>query len=148
MTSAALTLFFVCGGERMAVPASAVFKVVPIEGRTTLPLAPPSLAGIAHHQGRVFTLVDLSFSCFGTVATSSLVMLLEAPHRGYGLLVDSVAEAAPAQLEHVSAGPVPALTHVADHARDDKSMAFALDVDVLIQSLANAASSSPLRARH
>jgi chemotaxis signal transduction protein len=135
-----LALFFMCGQERLAVRASSVRKVVHVEGRSRLPRVPPVFAGIAHHQGRLCTLIDLSFACFArpTVRDDGLVLLLEGNHRAIGLLVDEVGEAEPVRVDALLPGPHPSL-RVLGHRNQP---ALWLDVDVFVTSVMSAASTA------
>jgi chemotaxis signal transduction protein len=47
------------GGNRYALPLSAVRRVSEMAGIARVPKAPPALLGVINHQGRVACLVDL-----------------------------------------------------------------------------------------
>ncbi len=65
MAAAALldVVFFELRGIRCALPLTAVRKVLPMRGITSVPLSPPVVRGVAPMQGQILPILDLGV-CF------------------------------------------------------------------------------------
>lgn len=84
---------FVVADIHYAVPIDCVREIISPVPMTGLPLAPPSVAGVADHRGNVVTLVDLRrhLGRPPTDATSkSKWILIKAENVSLGLIVDGV----------------------------------------------------------
>ena len=115
----ALCILCRVGGERVAVRTEDVQKVVSLAQLSRLPRLPAVVAGIAHHRGRMITIVHaatLLFDAPAQVKPGDLrALLLDRPARNLALLVDAVDGIEllrlPPDLKH---GPGPGL-RVAEH---------------------------------
>jgi chemotaxis signal transduction protein len=89
-------LVFDLAGERHALPAAGVLKVVEMGPLSRLPRLPPCVVGITHHRGRVVTVVDLAQlikpSAPPTNTATGRLILAEKGGLNVGLLTGPVAE--------------------------------------------------------
>ena len=67
------------GGERFAVPLTAIAEVLPAVKPTRVPGAPDNLAGLIVNRGLVYNLVDPAPSLGVRPGTSSHMLLLRGP---------------------------------------------------------------------
>jgi len=81
------------GGQRYALPLSAVRQVSEVSTLTRVPRAPPALLGVMNHAGRVACVVDLG-PLVGLRARPARpegkVVLLQRPRGDLGLYVSDV----------------------------------------------------------
>ena len=91
---AALLLIVTIGGERVALPASAVESVVELESLIPVPRAAPHVAGLSAMRSRVLTVIDCMRSlelgdtdCSDGIREAAVVEL-DGHH--YALIVDLV----------------------------------------------------------
>jgi chemotaxis signal transduction protein len=95
----ALCLLFRVAGERYALRALDVHKVVEPGWINRLPRLPPSVVGITQHRGRILTVVDLA-AFFGAPlrtlepTSATRVLVLDKGQRNLGLYVDAVEQIA------------------------------------------------------
>jgi purine-binding chemotaxis protein CheW len=98
-----VALGVVAGGEPVALEAAAVAEVVRLPPVTRVPMAPPALAGLAAHRGRVLPVILLA-ELLGRPGGAKLArrMIVLAQAEPIGIAVDAVsglrAEAAPLTL--------------------------------------------------
>src|SRR6476619_4569152 len=82
------------GGNRYAIPLSAVRRVSEMAGVARVPRAPPALLGVINHHGRVACLVDLG-ALVGMkprpARPEGRVVMLHRPRGEVGLYVSEVA---------------------------------------------------------
>lgn len=92
---------FLIGGRRYALPAEVVREVIPMVEPTPMPSWPERALGLLELRGELFPLVDLS-DVLGlpplAVSTSQYILVVVAPERLWGVVVDAV--------ESVSSAPV------------------------------------------
>jgi chemotaxis signal transduction protein len=99
----ALCLLFRVAGERYALRALDVYKVVEPGWINRLPRLPTSVVGISQHRGRIVTVVDLA-AYFGAgaraleVTSASRILVLDQGQRNLGLFVDAVEQIASVRL--------------------------------------------------
>ena len=134
-----LCVLFRSGGERLALRASDVYKVVGQAQLCRLPRLPPAFSGISHYRGRIVTVVDAAALLFGAPPDWSTVegqgietrlVVLDRLQRHLALGVDAVDEIEPIRLgPDLPEGPVPALK-VAQHRGQ---AVFFLDADRLLE---------------
>ncbi|GAC1345452.1 MAG: hypothetical protein NVSMB23_21610 [Myxococcales bacterium] len=81
------------GGQRYALPLSAVRRVTEVSPLSRVPRAPPALLGVMNHAGRVACVVDLG-PLVGLKARPARpegrVVLLQRPRGDLGLYVSEV----------------------------------------------------------
>src|SRR3954451_20143043 len=81
------------GGNRYAIPLSAVRRVTEMSYVSRVPRAPPAMLGVMNHQGRVACLVDLG-PLVGLKARPARpegkVIMLQRPKGDIGLYVSEV----------------------------------------------------------
>jgi len=91
-----LVLVFDLAGERHALPAAGVLKVVEMGPLSRLPRLPDCVVGITHHRGRVVTVVDLCQlvkpGAAPTPVETGRLILVEKGGLNVGLLTGPVAE--------------------------------------------------------
>lgn len=87
-------LVFTRGGDRFGVEAVQVTEALPPASLAPLPGAPPFLAGVIHHRGRVLGVFDLgpllSLPIAGGAAPAVRVIVVQAPGMTFGLQADEV----------------------------------------------------------
>src|SRR5437773_10960376 len=95
------------GGNRYALPLSAVLRVTEMSFLSRVPRAPPALLGVMSQQGRVAALIDLG-PLVGLKArparTEGRVVMLQLVKGDVGLYVSEVAgiEEVPAEARELS----------------------------------------------
>jgi len=87
------------GGERVALPASAIGSVMEVGTVTPVPRAPDHVVGLCALRSRVLTVVDARAALgLGHVAPADrLAVVVEQGGHGYALLLDAVEDAVPAE---------------------------------------------------
>lgn len=149
------------GGERLAVPARDVHKVVDRPQLTRMPRLPEAILGITHHRGRIVTVVDAvpllglerapppSAPGAGADATvppsaarpaalvgEARVLVLDRGTRQLGLWVDGVDEVEALRIgADLPAGPSKAL-RIAQHRGQ---AVLAVDADKLVELILSTA---------
>lgn len=99
---------FHLGRERYALAALRVREVFRLQAYSSLPGAPPPIAGVSSHRGELLTLIDLRSTLgLSSAALNDLgrVLVLERGRTRVGLLVDRVEGAA--ELPRSSLHPAP-----------------------------------------
>lgn len=105
----ALCLLFRVAGERYALRALDVHKVVEPGWINRLPRLPESVVGITQHRGRILTVVDLA-AFFGAPlrplepTSATRVLVLDKGQRNLGLYVDAVEQIATVRVPPATAG--------------------------------------------
>ena len=139
----ALCLLCRAGGERLALRAADVLKVVGGARLCRLPRLPPQVAGITHNRGRIVTVFDPGVLLFGSLlptahpgSVDARVVVLDRGQRHLALAVDGVDEIETLRLgPDLPAGPTPAV-RVAEHRG---KAVFAVDADRLVETMLAAA---------
>jgi chemotaxis signal transduction protein len=131
-----LTIFFRAAGERYAMYASDVLKVVGQARLCRLPRLPAPVLGITHHRGRIVTVVDVGGLFAGgdrrDATDASRVLVLDRGQRNLGLRVDAVEHIEPMSLSGERlAGRVPAISVVQHQGR----AVNAIDTDRLLDAI-------------
>jgi purine-binding chemotaxis protein CheW len=84
---------FELAGERYAIDAACVLRVLTLRELTPLPGAAQPLFGVTHWRGSVLTLLDLRPALGATapgITDLSRVVVLEGQDRDFGIVVDAV----------------------------------------------------------
>jgi purine-binding chemotaxis protein CheW len=86
-------LFFVLGGEHLAVDLRWLRGIVPIDDCTLVPAAPPQLLGLANHRGAALAILDAG-PALGLAPRPAggrtLVLILAAGDAQVGIAIDGV----------------------------------------------------------
>ncbi len=82
------------GGQLFGVPVLSVHDILSPHALTSVPLAPPEVAGALNLRGRIVTAIDLRVRLAMTPANRETSMGIVVEHRGepYSLLIDEVGE--------------------------------------------------------
>jgi purine-binding chemotaxis protein CheW len=83
------------GGQLFGLPIARVQDVFVLERLTTVPLAPPEIAGLLNLRGRIVTMIDMRCRLdFKPADGKRGRMAIGIEHRGeaYGLLIDGIGE--------------------------------------------------------
>ncbi len=130
-----LCLLFRSAGERYAVKAQDVLKVIGHSRLCRLPRLPKAILGITHHRGRIVTVFDASVLLLaGPVrpkTDSARVLVLDRGARNLGLLVDAVDEIQTLKLQGRPVEGIPSL-NVVQHGGQ---AIHAVDTDRLLEAL-------------
>ncbi|QAY75901.1 chemotaxis protein CheW [Sphingosinicella sp. BN140058] len=102
MATGAQALTFVVAGERLAIPAGEIAEVIRAPAVSRVPLAPPSLAGIANLRGAVIPIVSLAALLGSADARRGERVIVLGGGSPVGLFVDHVSALVP--LESARAG--------------------------------------------
>jgi chemotaxis signal transduction protein len=131
----ALCLLFRSAGERYAVQAKDVLKVIGHSRLCRLPRLPKAILGITHHRGRIVTVFDASVLLLrGPVRPKTdlaRVLVIDRGARNLGLLVDAVDEIQTLKLGGRQVEGIPSL-HVVQH---DGQAVHGVDTDRLLEAL-------------
>jgi purine-binding chemotaxis protein CheW len=122
------------GADRLAIPARDVHKVVEKPRITRMPRLPAAVVGIAHHRGRIVTVIDalalLQLQEVPARSADPRLLVLDRSNRQLGLLVDGVDEVDTLRMgADLAAGPSKAL-RVAQH---QGLAVLAVDPDLLVE---------------
>ena len=130
-------------GERYAIPASDVLKVIEQGTLGRLPRLPRAILGITHHRGKIVTVFDLGVLLFGAdgapVSTGTQVVLFDRGHRNGGVQVDGIDEIVPVRVSQMRPGKVSALG-VVQHRGAALNV---LRTDLLLTAMDTAADDKP-----
>lgn len=83
------------GGQLFGLPIAGVQDVFVPDRLTSVPLAPPEIAGVLNVRGRILTIIDMRRRLELEVLEESrrtLVVGIEHKGKSYGLLIDRVGE--------------------------------------------------------
>lgn len=138
MRSDGLVLTFTCADVLLGVPVARVEEVLRHHGMTTVPLAPPAVAGLMNLRGQIVLAVDLR-ARMGLPSRDPGTVPMHVVVRGEGalhsLLVDGIGEVVPihADSERVPDRLASGIRRVATavHKLPDR-LIVALDLDALI----------------
>lgn len=99
----------IVAGQPLGLPISRVHDVFVVSEMTTVPLAPPQIAGLLNLRGRVVTAVSLRRRLGleeSTDAERRMAVGLENHGEAYGLLVDEVGEVLKLDPDEMQPNPV------------------------------------------
>ncbi|MDB4916455.1 MAG: CheW protein [Gemmatimonadetes bacterium] len=125
-------LTFVVGGERLALPMSAVSAIIRAPVVTPLPHAVAPVYGVTVSRGRALTVLSLGASTLADGAERRLIVIGDGGRVTLGLLVDAVDETrtvARSALSPAAAGPRGALA-----LGITADAVLVLDTDVLLMT--------------
>ena len=83
------------GGQLFGLPIAGVQDVFVPDRLTSVPLAPPEIAGVLNVRGRILTIIDMRRRLeLEALEESSRTLVVGIEHKGesYGLLIDRVGE--------------------------------------------------------
>lgn len=132
---------FRVGGARLAVPAERTHRFVQVDARVPVPLAPPSVLGVANAGGKLITVLDVAF-VLGLTTTRADARLSCVVVRYDGELVGLAADA----LEGLAEVPSSEVRGAGEDARGTAAGSFSfeghhvtvLDVDRLVSTIETA----------
>jgi purine-binding chemotaxis protein CheW len=130
----------VVGGELIGLPILRVHDVFAPEGVTSVPLAPPEIAGIINLRGRIVTLVDLR-SRLGMPPREQdgpvMAIGVESGGESFGLVIDAIGEVLQLADDGREPNPLnldPRLARVSNGIhRLDGRLLMAIDVDRVLE---------------
>ena len=116
-----LVVVFRVGGERYAMAASEVLRVIEPEGIGWLPRLPGAVLGITHHRGRLVTVLDLLVTLTGegrrAPKVPPQVIVMETGHASVGIAADGIDEIVRVDVSGGQSGPLPGLSVVHHRGR-------------------------------
>ena len=138
----ALCVLFRSAGERYALKAEDVLKVIGAVRLCRLPRLPKAILGITHLRGRIVTVFDASVLLLGgpvrPTTDQARVLVFDRGSRNVGLLVDAVDEIQTLKLQGRPVEGIPSLAVVQHQGQ----AIHAIDADRLLDALLQTAEAS------
>lgn len=143
----ALCVLFRSAGERYAIKAEDVLKVIGQVRLCRLPRLPRAVLGITHLRGRIVTVFDASVLLLGgptrPATDQARVLVLDRGARNLGLMVDAVDEISTLRLHGRSVEGIPSLTVVQHQGQAVHAIATDRLLDALVATAADEAKFPP-----
>jgi purine-binding chemotaxis protein CheW len=121
---------FLCGGQRFGFPLEAVREIIAPRQFTRLPGVAAPVCGLVGVRGRAVTVLDLGVM-LGTGPAAALadhrLLLLAAPARQVGVIVDEVTAVLAAQLTPTAVGGYEGMDAILGTASNDGERFIAVD---------------------